>query len=258
MNMGAATPAAVIYPSTVMHSRRFPVRYRFSYRIFSFLVDIDRVAELVRNPLVSWNRFNLFSLYQRDHGARDGTAWRPWVERVLRANGLTFYPARIQLLCMPRVLGYGFNPLSVWFCYDADGALRAVIGEVSNTFGEHHHYLLHQDGEPFAGIVEGSKPKIFHVSPFIGMQARYEFFIHPPSDKLNIVIHEYENNALMLIASQQGSAKPFTLAVLLRQFALIPLLSLKVMALIHWQALKIWLRGGKFYRKPAPPLEEIS
>lgn len=252
------TPAAALFPSTVMHSRRFPVRYRFSYRIFSFLIDVDRVGEITHNPLVSFNRFNIFSLYQRDHGTRDGTAWRPWVERVLHDNGITTLPARIQLLCMPRILGYGFNPLSLWFCYAANNDLLAVVCEVRNTFGEHHHYLLHQHGIALAPLVMGSKPKVFHVSPFVGMQARYEFFIHPPGDKLNILIHEYENNELMLIASQQGVAQAFTTANLLRQFARVPFVSLKVMALIHWQALKIWLKGGKFHRKPAPPLEETT
>lgn len=255
MNTSAA---AVLYPSSVMHSRRFPVCYRFSYRVFSFLVDVDRVGEITRNPLVSFNRLNVFSLYQRDHGARDGSAWRPWVERVLHDHGVFFTPARIQLLCMPRIFGYGFNPLSLWFCFASNGDLLAVIAEVRNTFGEHHHYLLHQHGAAFDPIVTGSKPKIFHVSPFVGMQARYEFFIHRPGDKLNILIHEYEHDELMLIASQQGTAQPFTTLALLSQFALIPFVSLKVMALIHWQALKIWLKGGKFHRKPAPPLKEIS
>ncbi|QTR49154.1 DUF1365 domain-containing protein [Candidatus Thiothrix anitrata] len=253
--MNTLAPAAV-FPSTVMHSRRFPVAYRFSYRVFSLLVDIDRLDEVGRNPLFSINRFNLFSLYQRDHGARDGSAWRGWAETLLRDNGIDAAIGNIQLLCFPRILGYGFNPLSLWFCHDAAGKLLAVICEVRNTFGEHHHYLLPVAAN--AAIVTGSKQKVFHVSPFMGMAARYEFFIHPPTDTVKILIHEYEGDELALIASQRGQRQPFTTAVLLRQFALIPFMTLKVMLLIHWQALKIWLKGGKFYRKPAPPTETVT
>ena len=250
--------AAAVFPSTVMHSRRFPVRYRFSYRVFSLLVDIDRLDEVGRNPLFSINRFNLFSLYQRDHGARDGSPWRDWAQQLLQQNGIFSADGRIQLLCFPRILGYGFNPLSLWFCHAPNGELVAVIGEVRNTFGEYHHYVLHEHGTALPPIVTGSKQKVLHVSPFVGMQARYEFFIHQPNDKLKVLIHEYQNEELMLIASQQGTRQAFSSGVLLRQFALIPFMTLKVMALIHWQALKIWLKGGKFYPKPAPPTEDIT
>jgi DUF1365 family protein len=250
--------AAAVFPSTVMHSRRFPVAYRFSYRVFNLWVDIDRLDEVGRNPLFSINRFNLFSLYQRDHGARDGSGWRGWAEQVLQQQGIATPLGNIHLLCFPRILGYGFNPLSLWFCHDEAGQLLAVICEVRNTFGEHHHYVLHEHGTALAHIVTGSKQKVFHVSPFVGMQARYEFFIHQPQDKLNILIHEYEGDELMLIASQRGQRLPFTTGVLLRQFAQIPFMTLKVMVLIHWQALNIWLKGGKFYRKPAPPTENIT
>lgn len=249
---------ACIYPSTVMHSRRFPVSYRFSYRIFSFIVDIDRLEEIARNPLFSFNRFNLFSIYQQDHGPRDGTTWRPWVEKILQQNGIFSPVSQIRLLCMPRILGYGFNPLSLWFCCAANGDLLAVICEVRNTFGEHHHYLLHQHGSALPPIVTGTKQKVFHVSPFVGMQARYEFFIHQPGEKLNVLIHEYEDDELMLLASQQGKHQPFSTRILLHQFLRIPFVSLKVMALIHWQAFKIWLKGATFFRKPAPPTEEIT
>lgn len=250
-------PAALLYPSSVMHSRRFPVRYRFSYRIFSFLLDIDRLHEVTRQPLVSLDRFNVFSIHTHDHGTRDGSAWRPWVENTLARQGIAA-PAHIRLLCMPRMFGYGFNPLSLWFCYNAAQEVVAVIAEVSNTFGEHHHYLLHQHGEPFQHAITASKTKIFHVSPFIGMQARYQFYLHPPGEQLRILIHEFADDALMLVASQCGKAQAFTTANLLRQLFSVTWVGVKVMALIHWQALKIWLQGAQCYRKPAPPLEEVS
>lgn len=252
-------PPAVIFSSTVMHSRRFPMRYRFSYRVFSLLVDIDQLEAIDRNPVLSVDRFNLFSLRTQDHGARDGSPWRPWAEQLLRENGIDAIGGKIRLLCFPRVLGYGFNPLSLWFCHAPGGELMAVICEVRNTFGEHHHYLLHNHNRPFANQVTGVKDKIFHVSPFINMQARYEFFIQPPDEQLDIVIHEYQDDELMLVATQKAREQlPFKTSTLLRCFARMPFLTLKIMALIHWQALKIWLKGGKFHRKPTPPLEKVS
>jgi len=248
---------AALYHCQVMHRRHFPVDYRFNYQVFSLLVDIDHVDSL-RGPLFAVDGFNLFSLRQRDHAARDGSVWRPWVVKVLQDYDLRESAARVQLLCFPRVLGYGFNPLSLWYCYRADDRLGAVICEVRNTFGEHHHYVLPVTRSADKPLATGSKQKIFHVSPFIDMQARYEFFIHPPSERLNIVIHEYEDDQLMLIASQQGDELVFNSRNLLRCFVRIPFLSLKVMGLIHWQALKIWLKGGRFYSKPPPPKEDIS
>ena len=250
--------AAALYVSTVMHQRFFPVQYRFTYRVFSLLLDIDRLAELTQNPLLAVNRFNLFSVYTRDHGARDGSAWRPWVIQTLATQGITSVDGKIYLLCFPRVLGYGFNPLSLWFCHAANGDVQAVICEVRNTFGEHHHYVLHNNNQAFPSAISGAKEKIFHVSPFISMQAHYAFRLKPPRESVGIVIQEYQEQRLMLVATQHGKRLPLTTWHLLGCFVRIPWLSVKIMALIHWQALKIWLKGARFYSKPTPPIEDIS
>ncbi len=251
--------AALLYDCQVMHQRVFPVAYRFRYRVFSVLFDIDQVGTLAETRRwFSVNRFNLFSLYTRDHGRRDGSPWRPWIEAKLAEQGIELGGGPIRLLAMPRLLGYAFNPLSVWYCEDRDGRPRAVLLEVRNTFGEHHHYLLHAAGAPMAWPVQGQKPKRFHVSPFIDMNAAYAFRLGAPSPRLQIGIREFQDERLMLIANQSGRARPFTDRALLHILFTMPWATLKVMVLIHWQALKIWWRGGRYHRKPDAPDQEIS
>jgi len=249
----------VILSAQVMHRRLFPVRYRFTYRVFSLLLDLDSLPALHRRlRLFSHNRFNLFSFHDRDHGPRDGQPLRPWIDAVLAGRGIELAGGPVRLLCFPRVLGYVFNPLSVWYCQHADGTLRAVLCEVSNTFGERHSYLLHEDGGPLDWPVRGHKPKVFHVSPFIPMDARYQFRLSEPGTKLSVLIREYQDDALMLVASLHGRLQALTDARLAGAFLRYPLLTLKVMALIHWQALKIWLRGGRFHPRPPAPETEVT
>ncbi|MDX5374376.1 MAG: DUF1365 domain-containing protein [Gammaproteobacteria bacterium] len=258
------TPAASLYRGEVMHRRLFPVRYRFAYRVYSLLLDIDRLDEAAAGTrLFSHNRPNLFAVHDRDHGPRDGSPLRPWIERILADHGIDLQGGRIALLCFPRVLGYVFNPLALWYCHGRDGQLRAVLCEVRNTFGEKHGYLLHEQGRPMAWPVRQQRDKQFHVSPFIGMQARYHFRLGEPDETLQVLIREFAPDddgemSLMLTAAQVGGRRPFTTGELLRAAVAIPFLTFKVMALIHWQALKIWLRGARFHRKPEPPAQEIS
>jgi len=252
-------PDARLYITQVMHQRRFPVGYRFVYPVFSVLVDIDRMEAIHgASRVFSFNRFNLLSMRTRDHGPRDGSPWRPWVENKLAEHGIELAGGSVRLLAMPRVLGYAFNPMSVWFCHHRDTSLRAVICEVSNTYGEHHHYLLHDAGRPLQSPVKQNRDKIFHVSPFIDMDAEYRFRISTPDERLKVLIHEYQNDELMLVATQTGEARAFTDSQLLRAWLRMPLMTFKVITMIHWQALKIWLKGARFHRKPAPPREEMS
>lgn len=254
----AATSAWIVH-SEVVHQRLFPVRYRFRYRVVGCLVDIDRLDELHRqHKLFSFNQFNLFSLYTRDHARRDCSAWRPWIEERLAEMGIPLSGGRIRLLMVPRILGLAFNPLSMWYCEDPDGHLRAVLLEVRNTFGEHHHYALHASGAVLSWPVRGEKTKRFHVSPFIGMNATYHFRIGNPDDGPRIGIREYQGANLMLMASQTGALLPFNDRQLLLSWLRMPLASIKILFLIHWQALLIWWRGGKYFSRPKPPKEEIS
>jgi DUF1365 family protein len=257
--MNANVDDACIYSSEVMHQRFSSTPYRFRYRVFSLLLDIDAIDRVVATSrLFSRNRFNLLSFYDRDHlpdGAKD---LRGWAEGVLARGGISMPGLKVRLLCFPRVLGWVFNPLSLWYCEDQQGAPIAVIAEVRNTFGERHCYLL----KPQEGIADWplrqSHSKDFHVSPFISMDANYEFRLSRPDEKLRIVIREFQDKQLMLVATQIGSRLPLRSSTLFSQTLRVPLQTLKVLAAIHWHALKIWLQGGQFHRKPAPPLEEVS
>ncbi|MES9929181.1 MAG: DUF1365 domain-containing protein [Candidatus Thiodiazotropha sp. 6PDIVS] len=248
-----------IYITKVMHQRNFPVKYRFSYPVFSLLLNLDTLEQDCKPlHLLSIDRFNLLSFNRADHGARDGTCLKTWAAGLLREENIDLQGGTIQLLCFPRLLGYGFNPISIWYCHHQDGRLRAVICEVNNTFNEHHFYLIHENGKPLSWPVKAVKSKRLHVSPLIGMKAEYHFRFSRPGQKLGVVINEFQDNKLMLTASQSGVSHSLVDRSLLAALMRTPLMTFKVMAAIHWQALKIWLRGAPFFQKPQPPKEQIS
>jgi DUF1365 family protein len=255
------TDSAILYAGVVTHRRLYPNEYRFAYRVFSVLLDIDRLDEADRaSPIFSRNRFNLLSFYDRDHVGEGFGSLREWANHVLRGEGIDGDDLRIRLLCFPRVLGRVFNPLSLWYCETRGGRPRAVICEVRNTFGERHWYLLKADSEggPGQWPVRASHDKDFHVSPFIGMAARYHFYFPQPGEKLQVLIRETEQGRLLLVASQNAKRQAFTTANLARQLMRVPLQTLKVLGAIHWHALKIWMRGTPFHPKPQAPTEEVS
>lgn len=249
----------MILSGAVMHERHFPVKYRFAYRVFSLLLDVDELPDTSKRlRLFSHNRFNLFSFYDRDHGRGTNAPLRPWLDRILRQHGIDLEGGRVQILSFPRVLGYVFNPLSIWYCRHRDGTLRAILCEVSNTFGERHSYLLHQQGDALSWPVKAEKQKVFHVSPFIDMNARYRFRLRASRNRLSVLIHEFKDRDLMLVASLAGRLQPVSDLRLLYVAFAYPLLTLKIVAMIHWQALKLWLKGARFYPKPAAPQQETS
>ena len=251
-------PAVSLYTCDVMHCRHFPQSYRFDYKVFSLLLDIDRYKSDKSSSILSYDRFNIFSVHSKDHGPRDGSDWRVWIDTVLDNHNLSNAKHQIKFLCFPRILGYSFNPLSLWYCFGKDGKLYAVVCEVSNTFGEQHHYALHNDNQPYTNKVKAKKNKNFHVSPFINMDAEYHFTIGIPDDDLLIVINEYQNNDLMLTATQQGKTQLIDTPTLFGLFFRIPLMTFKIMWLIHWQALKIWIKGGIYHKKPSAPKDGFS
>lgn len=250
---------ARLYDCQVMHQRYDRFAYRFDYRLFSLLLDIDEIDEICdRSRWLRHNRRGLVSFHDRDHGPRDGSPLRPWIDGVLQESGIDLEGGRIELLSIPRIFGYAFNPLSVWYCYHADGRPRAILAEVSNTFGEWHHYLLHEHGHELTWPAHLRADKVFHVSPFIEMQAEYRFRFTEPRDRLAIAINEYRHDELLLVATQTGHGQVLTDRHLIKALLRFPFNSVKVMALIHWQALKLWLRRAPFFAKPAPPDEDIS
>lgn len=251
--------AAAIYDCRVMHRRHRGAPYVFDYRLFSLLVDIDRLDELDRlSPLFSVDRFNLFSLRRQDHLGAGASDLREWADRTLAEQGIDGQGLHIRLLCMPRVLGWVFNPLSIWYCQDDKGRPVAVICEVRNTFGERHCYLLQPSEGQADWPLRASHAKQFHVSPFLPVSGEYHFSLHRPGSGLRISILETDARLPVLSATQQGERQPFTTRGLLVRFFLFPLQTAKVLGAIHWHALKIWLRRVPFYKKPQAPIKEVS
>jgi uncharacterized protein len=224
---------SAIYVGHVVHQRHRPKKHRLHYRVFSLLIDLDDLENLNKLKLFAHNRRGLFSFLDRDHV--DGGDLRQWVQGQLRGLGLPA-PARIRLLCYPRILGYVFNPLTVWYCDDGEGRPLATIYEVHNTFRERHAYVLPADAEQLA-------EKSFYVSPFIDMDCRYQFHLMQPGERVRIAIDETQDGQPLLHAAFAGKAEPFTDRTLLRLFCTHPLMTLKVTAAIHWEAVRLLLKG---------------
>lgn len=239
-------PAAVLYFGKVMHARLRPVRHRFSYRVMSLLIDLDRLDEADRQSrLFAVNRAALFSFHEVDHGERNGASLSAYARHLAAARGIELSGGRIQLLCYPRLLGYSFNPLSIYFCYHSSGELALLIYEVRNTFGEIHPYVLQVEGGDGSGdIIRQSQAKQFYVSPFMAMATRYQFRLAPPGETVKVRILQTDNTGPVLAAGFCGSRQPLTSRVLLSAFLAIPLLTLKVVAAIHWEALRLWMKGA--------------
>jgi DUF1365 family protein len=248
--------AGMLYPGEVMHARMKPFGHRFVYSVFSLLVDVDRLAELGRRSrLLGVNRGGPASFWESDHVEREGETIRQHADRLLAEAGLERPAQRILLLAYPRIFGYVFNPISVYFAYDADDTLLALIYAVRNTFGERHAYVAPiRPGDISPAGVRQSRTKIFHVSPFIDMGARYDFRILPPGKTVRLRIHESENGEPLLAATFTGDARPVSSSALASCLLKFPLMTWKIMAGIHWEALKLWLKGARFRKSPPAPV----
>jgi DUF1365 family protein len=251
---------SALYVGEVMHHRLRPKRHRFVYRTFSLLLDLDELPELDRRfRLFGHNRAALLSFRDRDHGAADGTPPRAWAEAALARAGLAECGHRIRLLCFPRILGYAFNPLTTYFCHRADGTLGAVIYAVRNTFGERHAYLIAVDPrEAAAGLVRQSCAKGFYVSPFVPMEAGYRFRLRPPGPRFALAIRETDAQGELLVATQTARRVELSDPALAWALAAHPLMALKVVGGIHWEALRLWLKGAPLQARPAPPVQDVS
>ncbi len=250
---------SAIYTGRVTHKRLYPFRHKLFYRVFSVLIDWDDLPHLHRKlKLFSYNRFNLFSFYDRDHGSRDGEALRAWTERQTSNMGLDIAGGKLLLLCYPRILGYAFNPISVLFCYDRAGILQAIIYKVRNTFGEMHSYMFKLNASSTDAILSHRAEKVFHVSPFMPIAGHYDFRITPPGDRFDLLIKQYLDNRLALVATHQARAIDLSDGNLIGCFFRYPLLTLKVIGGIHWEAAKIFFKkGAKFHKQPPAPDAEI-
>jgi len=251
------TGLSALYAGTVIHVRSRPKRHRLRYRIFMLLLDLDEIPELCgRLRLLSHRRFNLFSFHERDHADGSGAPLRGWVETHLARAGLDLQGGAIRLLAMPRVLGYGFNPISVYFCYHRDGRLLALLHEVHNTFGERHAYLI--PVEPGDGAISQHCAKAFHVSPFMAMGMSYDFLVHPPGEKFRLSIRGSDAAGPMIFTSFAATRRDPTDRTLSWAFITMPLVTLKVIGGIHWEALRLWRKGLRPHPKPAAPADPVS
>jgi DUF1365 family protein len=197
------------------------------------------------------NRTALYSFNEADHGERDGSALRNYAQRHAAERGIDLAGGRVLLLCYPRLLGYTFNPLSAYFCYRADGELALMIYEVRNTFGDIHAYVLPvKPGESSDAGVRQAQEKLFYVSPFIEMATRYHFRVSPPGDSIKLRILETDRDGPLLAATFNGRRRALTTAALLRSFCSLPLVTLKIVAAIHWEALRLWLKGVRPVPRP--------
>lgn len=236
--------ASALFRGVVHHARHRPRRHRLRYRIFQLLLDLDELPALdARLKLFSLDRFNLVSFHARDHLAAGAGPLRGQVAELMERAGIVADGA-VRLLCMPRVLGHAFNPLSVFFCHRADGGLAAMLYQVDNTFGERHLYILPvRSAETQADWIEQDCRKRFFVSPFMPMELSYHFQVRRPTpDRASVRIEVDDDRGALMFASFEGRGEPLGDAALLRAWAGAPLLSLKVLGAIHWEALKIWLK----------------
>ncbi|HUU73905.1 MAG TPA: DUF1365 domain-containing protein [Burkholderiales bacterium] len=247
-----------IYFGSVMHARLRPHRNAFRYRVFFMRLPLLRL-DRIRNPLFSVNRWNLFSFHYSDHGARDGSPPELWIRRLLEGEGVQCADGEVVLQTFPRVLGYVFNPVSFWLCHDREGGLRAIVCQVSNTFGEHHNYLLARpDGAVIRSEDVLESRKVFHVSPFCEVSGKYAFRFQSGVSTCNVNIDYDDPEGRLLLTAISGRASEFTIGALLRAFFLYPWMTLGVMARIHWQALKLWIGGVPYVPKPLPPQQETT
>jgi DUF1365 family protein len=245
-----AAAQALIGIGEVRHRRLRPAANAFAYPTYFLLLPMRSLRAQPAAALAR-NRFGLLSFHDRDHG--DGRADAlAWLDELLAKEGITDAPGEVWLHTYPRVLGYVFKPVSFWYCHRADGSLAAVVAEVNNTFGERHCYLL--DGPGLAWGREQRARKVFHVSPFCQVQGQYRFrFMRTAARTVARVDHDDEQGAL-LHTSVSGHLQPLTTASARQAFFGMPLMSLGVVARIHWQALRLWLKRVPFVSKPeAPP-----
>jgi uncharacterized protein len=250
--------ASALFPGHVTHARLRPRTHNLAYRISSLLLDLDELDALnQRLRLFSVDRFNVFSFFRSDRGDRSGRPLREQIESHMRDAGLSVDGGPIRVLTMPRVLGWSFNPLSVFFCYRRTGDINAVLWEVDNTFGQRHGYLIP------AAAANGRElrqrcDKNFYVSPFMDMDLVYDFRVRLPGNTFSIIIQASDTSGLMFTACHTGRRVELTDGALLRLFLTLPYLTLKVTGGIAWEALKLWSKGIAIRRKPPPPTEPVS
>ena len=252
------TADAALYVGEVVHQRVRTIRHGLNYRVYMLLLDIDAADQALAGlRVLRRGRFGLMSWRAADHGDRSGRPLRPQIEAQLAQAGVTLDGGAIRLMTMPRILGYGFNPISVYFCHRPDGALAALVYEVTNTFHERHSYVIAQPSDA-PGPVRQTADKALFVSPFMDMGLTYDFTVRPPGEAVSVVVAVRRGDTPILTASFAGARRPLTDAQLLRAWLSHPLLTWKVIAAIHWEALLGILKGARYRIRGAAPRSAVT
>ena len=236
-----------IYTGKVIHKRFKPKEHYFKYNVFSLLIDLNELEEINKFiKFFSYNKFNIISFYDKDHGDRDGSSIKLWVKKNLRNIGIMTEDISIKLLCYPRIFGYVFNPLSTYFIYNKRSELISIFYEVKNTFGEQHTYIFKAQDEK---TVQNKCKKKFYVSPFIEMDCEYHFKTLNPREQLSVVINQNDKDGKLLFASQDGISKDFNNKNLILSYLTHPLMTFKIIGAIHYEAFKLWAKRIKLIAK---------
>jgi uncharacterized protein len=237
-----------IYTGTVIHKRFKPKIHSFNYKVFSLLIDLSELDLMHKNlKLFSYDKFNIVSFYNKDHGPRDGSLLKKWVIKNLKENNIETNDIQIKLLCYPRIFGYVFNPLSVFYIYDKNLELISILYEVKNTFGEQHTYVF--KSEKRKNLIQHVCKKKFHVSPFIEMNCVYFFRLLKPGNKISVIIDQNDKEGRILYASQDGIKSELNNNTLIKAYLKHPLMTFKIILAIHFEAFKLWSKGIKFIKK---------
>lgn len=245
-----------IFFGKVMHGRLFPKRNNFTYGIYYLAFPLSQI----KNLPIAYNRFASLSFFDRDHGLCDGSDLEKWARGILADYNIKETDGEVKLICMPRVLGYVFNPVSFWLCHDKEGKLRAVLCEVHNTFGERHTYLCaHDDHRPITHDDTLKGDKLFHVSPLLKREGHYEYRFDVRNNQFGVWIDFFDGEGnKQLVTSLFGKFEAMNTKTLRKAFWSYPLVTVKAITLIHWQALKLLIKGIKYISRPKQKPENIS
>ena len=237
-----------IYNGQVIHKRFKPKVHSFRYDVFSLLIDLSELETLDKQVnFFSYNKFNWISFYDKDHGDRDGSSLINWVQKNLRKNNISTENIKIKILCYPRIFGFVFNPLSVFYVYNSNENLISILYEVKNTFGEQHTYIFKVTKD--SNLIQNNCSKKFHVSPFIEMNCNYFFRLLKPGNKISVIIDQYDSEDKILYASQDGIRSDFDTKHLIKSYLKHPIMTFKIILAIHFEAFKLWAKGIKFIKK---------
>ena len=224
------------------------LKFLVKYKVFSLLIDLSEIHLLEKElTLFSYNKFNILSFYNIDHGPRDGSSLKRWVEKTLLKSKVNIKNGTIKLLCFPRFFGYVFNPLSIFYCYDKNSKLKAILYEVKNTFNEQHTYIFKSKSS--SNFISHKCSKKFYVSPFIAMKTFYNFRLSKPKKNISVLIKQNDKKGPLLVASQVGKRIKLNNKNLLYQFLTHPFMSFKIIAAIHFEAFRLWTKGVKLVKK---------